>query len=98
MWRHKFCEASRARKKGRKGTSEAAAAAMGHAVGVVAVGNVALVEVDLAGGGAAALDGDALHGLGDAVAAVNVALRQRVDLLEAGCEAQEEVGSCNHNT
>ena len=72
-------------------------------MGVVAVGNVALVEVDLAGGGAAALDGDALHGLGDAVAAVDVgevalALRQRVDLLEAGCEAQEEVGSCNHNT
>ena len=56
-------------------------------MGVVAVGNVALVEVDLAGGGAAALDRDVLHGLGDAVAAVNVALRQRVDLLEAGCEA-----------
>ena len=71
-------------------TSEAAAAAaVGHAVGVVAVGNVALVEVDLSGGGAAALDLDVLHGLGDAAAAVGggevaLALRQRVDLLEAG--------------
>ena len=45
---------------------------MGHAVGVVAVANVALVEVDLAGGGAAALDLDVLHGLGDALATVPV--------------------------
>lgn len=67
------------------------AAAMGNAVGVVAVGNVALVKVHLAGGRAAALDLDVLHGLCDATAAVDIgevalALRQGVDLLVAGGE------------
>nr|ACN36207.1 unknown [Zea mays] len=65
------------------------AAAVGHAVGVVAVADVALVEVDLAGGRAAALDLDVLHGLGDALAAVPrgevaLALRHGVDGLVAG--------------
>jgi hypothetical protein len=62
---------------------------VGHAVGVVAVADVALVEVDLAGGRAAALDLDVLHGLGDALAAiprgeVALALRHGVDGLVAG--------------
>jgi hypothetical protein len=43
---------------------------VGHTVRVVAVGNVAFVKVDLAGGRAAALDLDVLHGLRDALTAV----------------------------
>jgi hypothetical protein len=62
---------------------------MGHSVGVVAVANVALVKVDLAGGRGAALDLDVLHGLRDALAAVPrgevaLALRHGVDGLVAG--------------
>jgi hypothetical protein len=58
-------------------------------VGVVAVANVALVQVDLAGGRAAALDLDVLHGLRDALATVPrgevaLALRHGVDGLVAG--------------